>query len=193
MIKSVTKFELKIIKLDYKNIYEASLITVDSVFYVPLLISQLYRLSGPCPSQNAHRIATDLAISLAFNIMAIALDLKITSAWDYCKNLLADTKNTNGKFCYFYKMWDTCFIKVKDTVRRLLWITKMVTYWKAPGEIELEEEQTEAKLEALLKESTLVISLHDINLFEEKEIHERRRVSVSCAWEPEKENWKIGT
>lgn len=36
------------------------------------------------------------------------------------------------------------------------------------GEIELEEEQTEAKLEALLKESTLVISLHDINLFEEK-------------------------
>lgn len=36
------------------------------------------------------------------------------------------------------------------------------------GEIELEEEQTEVKLEALLKESTLVISLHDINLFEEK-------------------------
>ena len=30
------------------------------------------------------------------------------------------------------------------------------------------EEQTEAKLEALLKKSTLVISLHDINLFEEK-------------------------
>lgn len=36
------------------------------------------------------------------------------------------------------------------------------------GEIELEEELTEAKLEALLKESTLVIRLHDINLFEEK-------------------------
>lgn len=104
MIKSVTKFELKIIKLDYKNIYEASLITVDSVFYVPLPISQLYRLPGPCASQNAHRIATDLAISLAFNIMAIALDLKITRAWDYCKNLLADTENTNGKFYYFYKM-----------------------------------------------------------------------------------------
>lgn len=44
----------------------------------------------------------------------------------------------------------------------------MATYWKASGEIELEEEQTEAKLEALLKESTLVISLHDINIFEEK-------------------------
>lgn len=102
--------------------------------------------------------------------MAITLDLKITSAWGHCKNLLAHTKNTNGKFCYinFYKMWDMCFIKVKDTLRRLLWITRMVTYWKAPGEIELEEEQTEAELEALLKESTLVISLHDINLFEEK-------------------------
>ena len=32
----------------------------------------------------------------------------------------------------------------------------------------MEEEQTEAKLEALLKKSRLVISLHDINLFEEK-------------------------
>lgn len=153
-----------------KNIYEASLITVDSVFFVPLLISQLYRLASPCPSQHPHQIATDLAISLAFNIMVITLDLKITSAWDYCKNLLADTKNTNGKFYHinFYKMWDTCFIKVKDTLRRLLWITRMVTYWKAPGGIELEEEQTEAKLEALLKESALVMGLHDINLFEEK-------------------------
>lgn len=45
---------------------------------------------------------------------------------------------------------------------------RMATYWKTSGEIELEEEQTEAKLEALLKESTLVISLHHINLFEEK-------------------------
>ena len=44
----------------------------------------------------------------------------------------------------------------------------MATYWKASEEIELEEEQTEAKLEALLKKSRLVISLHDINLFEEK-------------------------
>lgn len=44
----------------------------------------------------------------------------------------------------------------------------MATYWKASGKIELEEEQTEAKLEALLKERTLVISLQDINLFEEK-------------------------
>lgn len=61
-----------------------------------------------------------------------------------------------------------CFNKVKDTLRRLLWIPKMVTYWKAPGEIELEEEQTEAKLEALLKESTLVIGLHDINFFEKQ-------------------------
>lgn len=64
-----------------------------------------------------------------------------------------------------------CFIKVKDTLRRLLWVTRMVTYWKASGEIELEEEQTEAKLEALLKESTLVISLHDINLSEKKKAH----------------------
>ena len=65
-------------------------------------------------------------------------------------------------------MWEIWFIKVKDTLRRRLWIKRMATYWKASGEIELEEEQTEAKLEALLKKSTLVISLHDINLFEEK-------------------------
>ena len=48
------------------------------------------------------------------------------------------------------------------------------------GEIELEEEQTEAKLEALLKESTLVISLHDINLFEEKWAHKADSVCLLC-------------
>lgn len=47
------------------------------------------------------------------------------------------------------------------------------------GEIELAEEQTEAELEALLKASTLVINLHDINLFEGKYAHKGRAVSVS--------------
>ena len=53
----------------------------------------------------------------------------------------------------------------KDKLARQIF---QIKFWKASGEIELEEEQTEAKLEALLKKSTLVISLHDINLFEEK-------------------------
>lgn len=46
----------------------------------------------------------------------------------------------------------------------------MAIYWKASEEIELEEEQTEAKLEALLKESTLVISLHVINLLKRSKL-----------------------
>ena len=63
-----------------------------------------------------------------------------------------------------------CFIKGKDTLRVLLWTKRMAIYWKASEEIELEEEQTEAKLEALLKESTLVISLHVINLLKRSKL-----------------------
>ena len=62
-----------------------------------------------------------------------------------------------------------------NTLRILLWIKRMAIYWKASEEIELEEEQTEAKLEALLKESTLVISLHDINLLKKSKLTKARQ------------------
>ena len=47
----------------------------------------------------------------------------------------------------------------------------MAIYWKASEEIELEEEQAEANLEAFLKERTLV-SLHDINLLKRSKLTE---------------------
>lgn len=61
-----------------------------------------------------------------------------------------------------------CFLKLEDKLRRLLWMKTMQLIGSHQWEIELEEEQTEAKLESLLNESTLLISLHDINLFEGK-------------------------
>lgn len=42
-----------------------------------------------------------------------------------------------------------CFVKGKDTLRRLVWVKRMQLIGRHQGEIELEEEQTEAELEAL--------------------------------------------
>lgn len=76
------------------------------VLYVLLLVSQITGLPDSHPVRSAHWIATDLSLSLPLNILPVTFDLKITSDSAHCKNLLADTKDTNGKFCSisFYKM-----------------------------------------------------------------------------------------